>query len=75
MAQSRNVPRARVLKDDALLELAVNRPKTPEELSKSRLLLREGRRGDVADGILAAIAAAGWVGGRRGRRRPARGRL
>jgi ribonuclease D len=58
MAQSRNVPRARVLKDDALLELAVNRPKTPEELSKSRLLLREGRRGDVADGILAAIAAA-----------------
>jgi ribonuclease D len=58
MAQSRNVPRARVLKDDALLELAVNRPKTAEELSKSRLLLREGRRGDVADGILAAIAAA-----------------
>ena len=33
MAQSRNVPRARVLKDDALLELAVNRPKTPEELA------------------------------------------
>ena len=29
-----------------------------EELAKSRLLLREGRRGEVADGILAAIAAA-----------------
>ncbi len=58
LAQTRNVPRARILKDDALVELAANRPRTPEELSKSRLLLREGRRGDVADGILAAIAAA-----------------
>jgi ribonuclease D len=57
-AQRRNVPRARILKDDALLELAANRPKTPEELGKSRLLLREGRRGDIADGILAAIATA-----------------
>lgn len=57
-AQGRNVPRARILKDDALLELAANRPRTPEDLAKSRLLLREGRRGDIADGILAAIAAA-----------------
>ena len=58
MAQSRNVPRARILKDDALLELAANRPNTLEELGKSRLLLREARRGEIADGILAAIAAA-----------------
>jgi len=58
MAQSKNVPRARILKDDALLELAANRPKTPEELGKSRLLLREARRGDIADGLLAAIATA-----------------
>ncbi len=58
MAQARNVPRARILKDDALVELAANRPKTAEELGKSRLLLREARRGEVADGILAAIAAA-----------------
>ena len=57
-AQSRNVPRARILKDDALLELAANRPRTAEDLGKSRLLLREARRGDIADGILAAIAAA-----------------
>jgi ribonuclease D len=58
MAQSRNVPRGRILKDDALVELAANRPKTAEELAKSRLLLREARRGEIADGILAAIAAA-----------------
>ncbi|MBP7240840.1 ribonuclease D [Amaricoccus sp.] len=57
-AQSRNVPRARILKDDALLELAANRPHTAEDLGKSRLLLREARRGDIADGILAAISAA-----------------
>lgn len=58
LAQGRNVPRARILKDDALLELAANRPHDLEELGKSRLLLREARRGEVADGILAAIAAA-----------------
>lgn len=58
VAQSRNVPRARILKDDALLELAANRPHDLEDLGKSRLLLREARRGEVADGVLAAIAAA-----------------
>jgi ribonuclease D len=58
MAQSRNVPRNRILKDDALVELAVNRPKTVEDLGKSRLLLRDARRGDIAEGILAAIDAA-----------------
>ena len=58
MAQSRNVPRARILKDDALLELAANRPHNLDELGKSRLLLRDARRGEIADGILAAIAAA-----------------
>jgi len=58
LAQARNVPRGRIIKDDALLELAANRPKTLEDLGKSRLLLREARRGEIADGILAAIAAA-----------------
>ena len=57
-AQSRNVPRNRIFKDDALLELAANRPANLDELGKSRLLLREARKGDIADGILAAIAAA-----------------
>jgi ribonuclease D len=57
-ARDRNVPRSRILKDDALLELAANRPHTPQELGKSRLLLREARRGEVAEGILAAIVAA-----------------
>ncbi|AXQ94522.1 ribonuclease D (plasmid) [Cereibacter azotoformans] len=56
-AQKNNVPRSRVLKDDALLEIASTRPTNVEELGRSRLLLREGRRGDIADGILAAVKA------------------
>ncbi|MCC6006804.1 MAG: HRDC domain-containing protein, partial [Rhodobacteraceae bacterium] len=57
-AQSADVPRSRVFKDDALLELASLRPKDPEDLSRTRLLLREARRGEIADGILAAVARA-----------------
>ncbi|WP_374634193.1 ribonuclease D [Paracoccus sp. (in: a-proteobacteria)] len=56
-AQERDVPRSRVYKDDALIELASTKPLTEADLAKSRLLLREGRRGDIAAGILAAIKA------------------
>jgi ribonuclease D len=54
-AQSRNIPRSRIYKDDALLELASTRPTNLEELNRARLLLREARKGDIADGILAAV--------------------
>jgi len=56
-AQAQNVPRSRVFKDEALLELASSRPQSHDDLGKARLLLREARRGPVADGILAAVAA------------------
>ncbi len=56
-AQTRNVPRNRVFKDDALLELASTKPQSVKDLGRSRLLLREARKGDIADGILAAVAA------------------
>jgi len=55
-AQEKNVPRNRVIKDDALLEVASTKPKSVEDLGRSRLLLREARRGDIAEGILAAVA-------------------
>jgi ribonuclease D len=55
-AQSRNVPRNRIYKDDALVELASLKPSNHDELSRARLLLREGRKGDIANGILKAIA-------------------
>ena len=56
-AQTRNVPRSRVYKDDALVELASTKPGSLNELSRSRLLLREARKGEIADGILAAVKA------------------
>lgn len=56
-AQSRNIPRNRVMKDDALLELASTKPRNLQDLGRSRLLLREARKGDVAEGILQAITA------------------
>ncbi|MCY1127300.1 ribonuclease D [Frigidibacter sp. RF13] len=56
-AQTRDVPRSRVFKDDALLELASTRPTSLEELGRSRLLMREGRKADIAEGILAAVKA------------------
>ncbi|WP_120635555.1 ribonuclease D [Ruegeria sp. EL01] len=54
-AQQNNVPRNRVFKDDALIELASTKPKSPADLGASRLLLREARKGAIADGILAAV--------------------
>lgn len=56
-AQTKNVPRSRVMKDDALLEIASTKPRSMKDLSRSRLLLREARKGDIAEGILAAVEA------------------
>ncbi len=54
-AQERNVPRNRVYKDDALSELASTKPQSMQDLGRSRLLLREARKSDIAEGILAAV--------------------
>ena len=54
-ARDQNIPRSRVLKDDALLELASTKPRTLEDLGRSRLLLREARKGEIAEGILEAV--------------------
>ena len=56
-AQERNVPRNRVFKDDALIELASTKPQDEKDLGRSRLLLREARKGDIAAGILAGVKA------------------
>lgn len=56
-AQTRDVPRSRVYKDDALVELASIKPQTIEDLGRLRLLLREARRGEIAEGILCAVKA------------------
>jgi ribonuclease D len=54
-ARERNIPRSRVYKDDALLELASTKPRSLDDLNRSRLLLREARKGEIADGILEAV--------------------
>ncbi|MDK3074162.1 ribonuclease D [Sedimentitalea sp. JM2-8] len=54
-AQTNDIPRNRVFKDDALVELASARPRTHADLGGMRLLLREARKGAIADGILAAV--------------------
>ncbi len=54
-AQENNVPRSRVFKDDALIELASTKPKSASDLVGSRLLLREARKGAIAEGILTAV--------------------
>ena len=56
-AQDRNIPRNRVFKDDALVELASTKPQNEQDLGRSRLLLREARKGDIAKGILDGIQA------------------
>lgn len=56
-AQERDIPRSRVFKDDALIEVASTRPQSEADLGKSRLLLREARKGEIANGILAAVKA------------------
>ncbi len=56
-AQERDIPRARVFKDDALIELASTKPMSEADLGKSRLLLRDARRGEIANGILVAVKA------------------
>lgn len=54
-AQEKNIPRSRVMKDEALLEVASTKPQTLSDLGRSRLLLREARKGEIADGIIEAV--------------------
>jgi ribonuclease D len=55
-AQARDVPRARVLKDDVLIELVLAAPKTEEALGNLRALPRGMERSRAGVGILAAVA-------------------
>lgn len=54
-AQERDIPRSRVFKDDAMIEVASTKPLTEADLARSRLLLREARKGEIANGILSAV--------------------
>lgn len=55
-AQARDVPRSRVLKDDALMEVVFAAPKTAEDLANLRAFPRGMERSRAGAGILAAVA-------------------
>ena len=57
-AQSRDVPRSRVLKDDVLMELAVQAPRSLSDLKELRALPRGFSGSRFAEPVLEAIAAA-----------------
>jgi ribonuclease D len=54
-AQSMNMPRQRVAKDDALLELAANMPVTVDDIKRTRLA-KPLASGKYVEGVLAAVA-------------------
>ncbi|MDE3176019.1 MAG: ribonuclease D [Pseudomonadota bacterium] len=57
-AQTRDVPRARVMKDDALIEIALAAPKTLAELGGLRAAPRGIERSRTGEDVLAAVERA-----------------
>ncbi|MEW5423838.1 ribonuclease D [Amorphus sp. 3PC139-8] len=57
-AQSRDVPRGRVLKDDALYEIAAQKPKDEAALARLRTIPRGFERSKSGRDILATVATA-----------------
>ncbi len=57
-AQSRDVPRSRVLKDEAIGEIALAAPRTPEELGRLRTIPQGFERSRTGAEILAAVERA-----------------
>jgi ribonuclease D len=55
-AQSRDVPRAWVLRDEAMLEIAHHTPKTIDDLARTRGLARKVAESGAGEAVLAAVA-------------------
>jgi ribonuclease D len=56
-AQARDLPRQRVLKDDALIEIAQQQPKDADELGRLRALPKGYERSRAGEAIVAAVSA------------------
>lgn len=54
-AQSRDIPRNRILRDEALLEIAAHTPKTTDELTRTRGLTRNMAEGWQGEALLKAV--------------------
>jgi ribonuclease D len=55
-AQQRDLPRGRIMKDEAVLEIAAHAPKTIEQLARTRSLPRGVAEGKLGQEILDAVA-------------------
>ena len=55
-AQQRDLPRGRIMKDEAVLEIAAHAPKTIEQLARTRSLGRGVAEGKLGQEILDAVA-------------------
>ena len=56
-AQARDIPRGRVLKDEALTEIAAHPPETPEALERIRAVPKGFANSKLGKGLMDAIAA------------------
>jgi ribonuclease D len=56
-AQARDLPRGRIMKDEAVLEIAAHAPKTIDVLARTRSLPRGVAEGKLGQDILDAVAA------------------
>jgi ribonuclease D len=56
-AQRRNLPRGRILRDEAVIEIAAHAPRTVEALARTRGLAKGIAEGRLGEEILAAVAA------------------
>ncbi|TPW30175.1 ribonuclease D [Martelella alba] len=57
-ARNRNVPRGRVLKDDAIYEIAQQQPQAPEALARLRMIPKGWERSSSAHGLIEAVKSA-----------------
>ncbi|MCT8265900.1 ribonuclease D [Afifella sp. JA880] len=57
-AQSRDVPRQRVLKDEAIYEIALQQPRNAEQMARLRALPRGFERSHAAQALIAAVEEA-----------------
>lgn len=55
-AQTRNVPRGRILKDEALAEIAIQMPQKPESINELRLVSKGTANSTMGAAILKAVA-------------------
>jgi ribonuclease D len=55
-AQSRNVPRGRILKDEAMAEIAIQMPQKPEDVNQLRLVSKGTANSSMGAAILKAVS-------------------